>query len=88
MAGSPESIDVNTTLLAGGAVLAGVGSALVATGLLLSGIAVASAVRQWYRRYGRSPRRAAQVRLNQVKAAGTAGFEAWRQGAAGAPTPA
>ncbi len=79
-----EPIELNSSLLIGGAVLVGVGAALALAGTLLGGSAVLSASRQWLRQLDQSPSEVAAIRWQQMKAAVAAGADGWK---AGQPTP-
>jgi hypothetical protein len=76
-------IQVNKSLLAAGGVLAVFGSFLVLIGLLLGGISVFSAFRQWVRAMDRPPSETAKIRFQQLRVAASAGAKAFREGAPG-----
>ena len=77
---SPVHLD--RKLLLGGAVLVGVGSVIGATGMVLVGVAFASAARQWARReLDRPPSETARGMTKRVRAATSAGTKAWRSAA-------
>jgi hypothetical protein len=71
-------IELNKSLLVGGAVLVGVGGLLGATGLLLGSAAVASAMRQWVRQLDQPPTEMARQTWKQARAATLAGAKAWQ----------
>ena len=50
-----DRVQIDTGILAGGAILAAIGSLLVAVGMLLGGIAFASAIRSWARSLDKPP---------------------------------
>jgi hypothetical protein len=75
-----SKIQVNTSLLAGGAVLAVFGSFLVILGLLLAGTSFFSAIRQWVRALDRPPNETAKLRFQQLRTAASAGAKAFREG--------
>jgi hypothetical protein len=70
--------DVNTGLLAGAAVLMGVGAALGLAGLGLGAAAVAVGARRWYQRNDLTPVQHARLTWDQARAAGAAGAGAWK----------
>ena len=83
---NPDALfEVNTRLLAAGAVLAGVGSMIGAAGLLVSGAALAEATRRWFRNRGQPPGALARQQFARARAATAAGANAWRESPAGAP---
>ncbi|MFE2721264.1 hypothetical protein [Kitasatospora sp. NPDC059327] len=77
-----SGFQVNRSLLAGGAVLTGIGAVLGAAGAAMVCAALATAGRSWVRQLDTPPTAVAQRALRQAKAASTAastaGWEAWR----------
>ncbi|MFI6153094.1 hypothetical protein ACIBCA_10405 [Kitasatospora sp. NPDC051170] len=71
-------IRVNRGLLAGGAVLTGIGSLLGAAGAVMLCAAVVTAGRDWMRGLENRPTTYAQRALHEARVASTAGWEAWR----------
>ncbi|KJS56941.1 hypothetical protein [Streptomyces rubellomurinus] len=69
---------VNRSLLAGGAVLTGIGSLLGAAGATMVCVALAMAGRDWMRGLENRPTAVAQRALHEARVASTAGWEAWR----------
>ena len=78
---SQNGVQVNQGLVMGGAVLIGLGGLLGFAGVMLLSSAVVSATRRWLQQLERPPRETAKLRLQQVRAATSAGAEAWRSGA-------
>jgi hypothetical protein len=79
--GSPnQKVEFNTTMWAGGAVLALVGSMLVGIGMLLGGMAVLSAARQWIQQLETPPTETARSVFRQLQSAASAGAKAWQGG--------
>jgi hypothetical protein len=77
---SQNGVQVNQGLVMGGAVLLGLGGLLGFAGVMLLSSAVVSATRRWLQQLERPPREIARLRLQQVRAATSAGAEAWRGG--------
>jgi hypothetical protein len=75
---SPDSIQVNRSLLVGGGVLVGVGGLLGFTGIVLVGSALLSATRQWVNQLEQPSSDIARRKWQQARAAASAGAEAWR----------
>ena len=80
---SQRGVQVNTTLLTGGAVLAMIGSILFGIGVLLGGTAFLSAVRQWIRQMEKSPGETAKRKFRQLRVAASEGAKAWQSGVPG-----
>jgi hypothetical protein len=74
------AVKFNNTLWAGGTVMALLGSMLVAVGMLLGGIAVISAARQWVQHLEKPPTQTARSIFHQLQAATSAGAKAWQAG--------
>jgi hypothetical protein len=77
---SQNGVQVNQGLVMGGAVLIGLGGLLGFAGVMLLSSAVVSATRRWLQQLERPPRETARLRLQQFRAATSAGAEAWRGG--------
>jgi hypothetical protein len=75
---APLLQDLNTNLLAGAAVLVGVGAALGLAGVSLGAAALVTAARHWYKRNDLTPVQHAKLTWNQARAAGAAGADAWK----------
>jgi membrane protein implicated in regulation of membrane protease activity len=75
-----DGVQVNQGLVMGGAVLLGLGGLLGFAGVMLLSSAVVSATRRWLQQLERPPRETARLRMQQVRAATSAGAEAWRGG--------
>ncbi|WP_395295530.1 hypothetical protein ACF9IK_19890 [Kitasatospora hibisci] len=74
-----SGFQVNRSLLAGGAVLTGVGAVLGMAGAAMVCAALATAGRSWVRSMDMPPTKAvAQRALHEAKVASAAGWEAWR----------
>jgi hypothetical protein len=71
-------VQLNKGLLLASALLVGSGAVLGATGLLLGGLAVISATRQWIQQLERPPIDVARSRWQQVQAARNAATTAWQ----------
>lgn len=80
-----EGVQVNQGLVMGGAVLLGLGGLLGFAGVMLLSSAVVSATRRWLQQLDRPPREIAKLRMQQVRAATSAGAEAWRGGSPSKP---
>ena len=75
-----QRVEFNTTMWAGGAILAMLGSMLVAIGMALGGIAVLSAARRWIQQLETPPTQRATSAFRQLQAAVSAGAKAWQGG--------
>jgi hypothetical protein len=75
-----QSVELNTTLIGVGAVLALLGSLLIGLGMAMGGTAVISAARQWVRQQETPPSETAKQKLQQLRTAAAAGADAWRSG--------
>jgi hypothetical protein len=75
---SQDGVKVNQGLMMGGAGLLALGGLLGFAGIMLLSTAVVSATRRWLQQLQRPPRETAKLRLQQVRAATSAGAEAWR----------
>ncbi|MFF2042388.1 hypothetical protein ACFVVX_18370 [Kitasatospora sp. NPDC058170] len=73
-----SGFQVNRSLLAGGAVLTGVGAVLGLAGAAMVCAALASAGRGWVQQLDTPPSAMAQRALREAKVASTAGWDAWR----------
>ncbi|MER7750742.1 hypothetical protein [Kitasatospora sp. NPDC097643] len=73
-----SGFQVNRSLLAGGAVLTGLGALLGAAGAVMVCAALATAGRSWVRSLDTPPTALAHRALHEAKVASTAGYEAWR----------
>jgi hypothetical protein len=71
-----QGVQVNTTLIGTGAVLALLGSLLIALG----GTAIIAAAREWARLQETPPSQVARLKLQQLRTAASAGADAWRSG--------
>ena len=76
--GSRPTLDANGKLLATGAVLLGVGGAVLMTGAALASVALAQAAKKWIDQLEESPAVMAQRHLQHLKVAAEAGSRAWR----------
>ncbi|MGW3043089.1 hypothetical protein ACWC9T_24260 [Kitasatospora sp. NPDC001159] len=74
----PNGFQVNRTMLTGGVVLTGIGSALGAAGTAMVCVALLTAGRNWLRSLDATPTALAQRALHEAKVASSAGWEAWR----------
>ena len=75
-----QKVEFNTTMWAGGAVLALVGSMLVGIGMLLGGVAVLSAARRWIQQLETPPTEKVRTMIGQLQSAASAGAKAWQGG--------
>lgn len=75
---APVLQDINTGMLAGAAVLVGVGAALGLAGVGVGAAAFVAAARRWYQRNDLTPARHAKLMWEQARAAGVAGADAWK----------
>ncbi|MFF4380410.1 hypothetical protein ACIQI7_38175 [Kitasatospora sp. NPDC092039] len=73
-----SGFQVNRSLLAGGAVLTAIGTALSAAGATMVCVALVTAGRGWLRGLETPPTALAQRALHEARVASTAGWEAWR----------
>jgi hypothetical protein len=73
-----SSFQINTTPIVVGAALIGAGMLMGACGMLVSGTALASATRKWFRELEVPPSEVVKHKWNQTKAATTAGASAWQ----------
>jgi hypothetical protein len=81
MASAPaphQPIQFNNTLWARGAMVAILGSVLVAVGMFLGGTAVFSAARQWIKQLETPPSETARDMFHHIQAATSAGAKAWK----------
>ena len=78
-----QGVQVNTTLIGIGAVLALLGSLLIALGVALGGTAIIAAAREWARIQETPPSQTARLKLQQLRTAASAGADAWRSGQSG-----
>jgi hypothetical protein len=76
---SRQALNVNRNLLSSGVVLLCVGGVLWATGAALSSAALAQAAKRWVDQLDESPSEMALRRIDQLRAAASAGSNAWRQ---------
>jgi hypothetical protein len=75
---APSVEDLNLRLLAGAAVLVGIGSALGLAGVGLGAAALVAATRRWYQRKNLTPAQHAKLTWDQARAAASAGAGAWK----------
>jgi hypothetical protein len=75
---SDSGIQLNKSLLIGGAILVGIGGLMGATGVLLGTTAIVSAARRWIEQLERPPGEMARQTWKQAKAATAAGTRAWQ----------
>jgi hypothetical protein len=76
---SRPAFGVNTNLLGAGVVLLCVGGVVWLTGAALSGTALAQAAKKWVDQLDESPSEMANMRIQQLKGAVSAGSKAWRE---------
>ena len=76
---SAPGFQINTTLLAGAAISALLGSLLIGFGALVGGTALAVAVRRWVQGFETPPKEMAKQKLAQLQRATSAGARAWRE---------
>lgn len=76
--GTQTTLQLNKGLLLASAVLIGGASVMGATGILLAGVALISATRQWVQQLERPPADIARSKWQQVRAAGSAAATAWQ----------
>jgi hypothetical protein len=75
-----EKVQIDTGVLAGGAILAVIGSLLVGVGMLLGGIAFGTAIRGWARSLEKPPAEFAKHHIHKLRSATEAGVKAWSNG--------
>ncbi|MET8625711.1 hypothetical protein ABZW30_18515 [Kitasatospora sp. NPDC004669] len=73
-----NGFQVNRSMLAGGVVLTGIGSALGAAGTAMVCVALLAAGRNWLRNLDTPPTALAHRALHEARVASSAGWEAWR----------
>ncbi|MFE6865945.1 hypothetical protein ACFVFS_05270 [Kitasatospora sp. NPDC057692] len=73
-----SGFQVNRSLLAGGAVLTGIGALFGTAGAVMVCAALATAGRAWVRGLDTPPTAMAQRALHEAKVASSAGWDAWR----------
>ncbi|MFH8381187.1 hypothetical protein ACH4E7_09605 [Kitasatospora sp. NPDC018058] len=73
-----NGFQVNRSMLTGGVVLTGIGSALGAAGTAMVCVALLTAGRNWLRSLDTTPTALAHRALHEAKVASSAGWEAWR----------
>ncbi|MFD0276604.1 hypothetical protein ACFVHB_22235 [Kitasatospora sp. NPDC127111] len=73
-----NGFQVNRSLLAGGAVLTGVGAMLGTAGAMMVCAALVTAGRNWVRTLDTPPAVRAHRALHEAKVASAAGWDAWR----------
>ncbi|MEU6232531.1 hypothetical protein [Kitasatospora sp. NPDC047058] len=73
-----NGFQVNRSLLAGGAVLTGIGAVLGTAGAMMVFAALATAGRNWMRTMDKPPTAVAHRALHEAKVASAAGWDAWR----------
>jgi hypothetical protein len=72
-------IEINRTLLVGGAVLMSVGAVVGMAGALATSVAVIGAARAWVRQWDEPPSAIARRRMAQARTAALAGAQGWRE---------
>jgi hypothetical protein len=72
-------IQLNSGWVTTGAALVGTAGVLAATGVIVGSTALLKAILQWIEELDEKPSDIAKVRWGQLKAAGTAGADAWRK---------
>ncbi|AUY51088.1 hypothetical protein [Streptomyces sp. CB01881] len=80
-----NGFQLNRPLLAGGAVLTGIGAVLSVAGTVMVCAALATAGRNWMRSMDTPPSALAQKAIHDAKVASAAGWEAWRSEHAASP---
>jgi hypothetical protein len=75
----PGPIQVHKAPIILGAVMVGTGGLIGLIGMLVSGTAMASACRQWFRELDMPPSDVVKQKWGQTKAATHAGTSAWQQ---------
>ncbi|HXW36015.1 MAG TPA: hypothetical protein VEJ87_15680 [Acidimicrobiales bacterium] len=84
--GTQQGVELNTTMVVGGALFALLGSFLIALGVFLGGAAVLSAARRWVRTLETPPSETFRRTAHQLRHASAAGVKAWNGGVpAGTP---
>jgi hypothetical protein len=76
---SSGALQLNKSSLITGAVLLGTGGLIGLIGMIVSGTAMATACRQWFRDLDVTPSEAAKHKWSQTKAASAAGAAAWQR---------
>ena len=76
---SPSTLQLNRSSVIAGAALIGAGGLIALVGVIVSGTAMASAFRQYYRDLEVPPGEALKHTWGQTKAAAAAGTAAWQQ---------
>jgi hypothetical protein len=76
---SRPSFGVNRNLLGAGVVLVCVGGVVWVIGAALAGTALAQAAKKWVDQLDESPAEMANMRIQQLKGAVSAGSKAWRE---------
>jgi hypothetical protein len=76
---SSGAFELNKSSMIIGTVLFGSGALIGLVGMIVSGTAMASACRQWFRDLEMTPSEAARHKWSQTKAASAAGAAAWQQ---------
>jgi hypothetical protein len=75
-----DNVQIDTGLLAGGAILAAIGSLLLAVGMLLGGVAFVTAIRSWASSLDKPPSEFAKHHIGKLRSATEAGVKAWSNG--------
>lgn len=78
-ASDERRVEVNRTLLVGGAVLMSVGAVIGMAGALATSVAVIQAARSWVGQLDEPPSVMARRRLAQARTAASAGAQGWRE---------
>lgn len=74
------SSELNSRVLVGGLVLAGVGGVLAFTGFTVTAVAVLSATRRWLSHRDVPPSEVVRHKWEQARSATAAGANAWKSG--------
>ncbi len=72
--------ELNTRVLAGGLVLAGIGGVLAFTGFTVTAVAVLTATRRWINNRDVPPSEVVRHKWEQARSATAAGASAWKSG--------
>jgi hypothetical protein len=72
-------VQLNSGWVTAGAALVGTAGVLAATGLIVGSTAMLKAFLKWIEELDEKPSDMAKVKWGQLKAAGTAGADAWRK---------
>jgi hypothetical protein len=72
---------LNSGWVTAGAALVGTAGVLAATGVIIGSTAMLKALLQWIEELDEKPSDMAKIKWSQLKAAGTAGADAWRKSA-------